>query len=206
MSYYEGNRDKDKTRKQRLVLKWAKKLKAIDYKGGKCSRCPEDRPWLMEFHHPDDNKEAGVHYLIHQSWDRVKKEIEKCELLCRNCHGDIHFSENFKFYEKEIKEKSENIEGNFTKNVDHAEVLRLHKEGLSQAKIAKQLKCGGSTVCEILKSNGIHTYESRKNIDPFEVKRLREKGLTNPEIGVIFGINRFTVPKILKRLEEQQKE
>jgi transposase len=204
MSYYNGKRNKEKTRKQRLVLKWGKKLKAIQYKGNQCSECGEQRPWLLEFHHNDDNKENGVHELMTLSWNRIKIEVKKCTLLCRNCHGNIHFSSAYNEFEQEIKQKSKEIQGNYSNCVDHKKVISMNKKGLTQSKIAKELNCGTSTVCEILKSNGIHTEKKRKIIDPHEVKKLRDQGLTNPEIAKKLNIHRFTVPQILKRLREEK--
>lgn len=205
MTYYEGKRDKAKTRKSRLVLGWAKKLKAIRLLGGKCKCCGETRPWLLEFHHRDESsKDYGMSYLKHHSWEKFVKELAKCDLLCRNCHGDIHFKDRFLEFEKEITEKV--VEDNFFCKVDHAKVLQLHKQRLSQAKIAKEVGCAISTVCEILKSNGIHTVVKKLVIDPLEVIRLRESGLTNAEIGKKLGIHRLTAPKIIKRWREKTKK
>jgi len=201
MAYYNGKRNQEKTRKQRLVLGWAKKLKAINILGGKCD-CGEHRPWILEFHHLDETlKENEISFLKHLSWERLEAELSKCKLVCRNCHGDIHFKHNFIAYESEIREKV--IEDNFVTKVDHEQVLQLNLEGFSQSKIAAKLNCGVSTVCEILKSNGIHTLEKRKKIDPLEVIFLRESGLTNVEIGLKLNIHRFSVPHIIKKWKEK---
>lgn len=197
MSYYKSKRNKDKTRRQRLVLGWAKKLKAIDALGGKCE-CGEQRPWLLEFHHREETeKEGQISSLKHYSWDKLCKELDKCQLVCRNCHGDIHFKQCFLELEQEIRTKV--VEGNFSRTVDHNAILELNTQGVSQAAIAKRLNCGISTVCEILKSNGIHTFEKKKVVDPLEVIKLRELGFTNAEIGVKLGIHRYTVPQVIRR-------
>jgi len=46
----------------------------------------------LEFHHRNPSeKEFNVSSKGHsRSWERVKKEIEKCDLLCANCHREIH--------------------------------------------------------------------------------------------------------------------
>lgn len=71
------------------------KQKAVDYKGGKCQRCSYDKCLgALQFHHPDDNKEFGVSAKGRTySWERLKKEIDKCILLCANCHAEEHFKE-----------------------------------------------------------------------------------------------------------------
>ncbi len=67
--------------------------KAIAAKGRKCeicgySRCKE----ALEFHHlKDSDKNFGLSEKGYaRSWQRVKKELEKCVLLCANCHREIH--------------------------------------------------------------------------------------------------------------------
>lgn len=68
------------------------KKKAIEYKGGKCSVCGYDRYYgSLDFHHKDPSiKEFTVSQGWQCSWDKLKKEIDKCELVCSNCHGEIH--------------------------------------------------------------------------------------------------------------------
>ena len=69
------------------------RLKAVNHLGGKCVRCGYSKyPEVLEFHHKDPlKKEFNVSAKGHcRSWDRVKEEIEKCDLLCANCHREIH--------------------------------------------------------------------------------------------------------------------
>ena len=79
----------------RAVQKRRKKLKdkAIEYKGGKCELCGYSRcREALEFHHSDNNKkEFGVAAKGYtRSWMKVREEIEKCLLLCANCHREVH--------------------------------------------------------------------------------------------------------------------
>lgn len=69
-----------------------KKLKAITYKGGKCSVCGgKFSPAVFEFHHKDPAlKENKISKLLYRSWDKVKKELDKTDLVCANCHREIH--------------------------------------------------------------------------------------------------------------------
>jgi len=69
------------------------KLKAIEYKGGKCVICGYHRCiTAMKFHHLDPNtKEFGIsRYGVTRSWEAVKAELDKCILVCGNCHDEIH--------------------------------------------------------------------------------------------------------------------
>jgi hypothetical protein len=68
------------------------KKKAVDYKGGCCNICGYDKCLAaLEFHHIDPTtKEKSCYNLMLMSWDRVKNEIDKCVLLCSNCHREKH--------------------------------------------------------------------------------------------------------------------
>lgn len=66
---------------------------AVEYKGGKCERCGYKRCIeALEFHHTDpalkDFSISGKGYT--RSWDTVQKELDKCEMLCANCHREAH--------------------------------------------------------------------------------------------------------------------
>jgi hypothetical protein len=64
----------------------------IDHKGGKCQFCGYSKcVRSLHFHHIDSRtKEAGLGQITHRQWDRVLKELDKCILVCANCHGEIH--------------------------------------------------------------------------------------------------------------------
>lgn len=72
-----------------------KKLKqmAVDYKGGKCQLCSYDRCLkALQFHHLNSaKKDFGISRNGHtRSWARIKAELDKCALLCSNCHAEVH--------------------------------------------------------------------------------------------------------------------
>lgn len=77
------------------VKKRRKKVRqmAIAYLGGRCSRCGYARcSEAMEFHHRDSSKkDFGISSRGYtRSWKRVREELDKCLLLCANCHREIH--------------------------------------------------------------------------------------------------------------------
>jgi transcription elongation factor Elf1 len=77
------------------VSKRRKKIRemAIEYKGGKCFFCGYNKcPQALEFHHNESNeKDFGISAKGYtRSWDRVKKELDKCTLVCANCHREVH--------------------------------------------------------------------------------------------------------------------
>ena len=79
----------------KAVSKRRKKLKgmALEYKGGKCISCGYNRcVSALDFHHIDaSTKEFGVSLDgLTRSWERTRKELDKCVLVCANCHREIH--------------------------------------------------------------------------------------------------------------------
>ena len=69
------------------------RLMAIQYKGGRCRRCGYDRcVEALEFHHLDSaQKDFGISSRGYtRSWARVRAELEKCILICANCHRELH--------------------------------------------------------------------------------------------------------------------
>lgn len=74
----------------------------IEYKKGKsCLKCGFDDYRALCFHHREsDTKEFEVSTYISQgaSLERVKKEIDKCDVLCCNCHMIEHAIERQKSY------------------------------------------------------------------------------------------------------------
>ena len=68
-------------------------MMAVAYKGGKCERCSYDRCIeALDFHHRDPTKkDFGVSSKGYtRSWKRVQEELDKCVMLCANCHRETH--------------------------------------------------------------------------------------------------------------------
>ncbi|MCI6458491.1 MAG: hypothetical protein MSA56_12565 [Clostridium sp.] len=73
------------------------KQKALRYKGGKCEMCGlEDEPYMYDFHHKDPNeKDFSLGSKTSTTkWHLIEAELDKCMLLCANCHRKIHYYEN----------------------------------------------------------------------------------------------------------------
>ena len=67
------------------------KLAAIKLLGGKCNRCDfKGPPAAFDFHHRDGTKDFSIGQVANKSWEVIKRELAKCELLCRNCHAIEH--------------------------------------------------------------------------------------------------------------------
>ncbi len=77
------------------VTKRRRKLKVmlVEYKGGKCKICGYKKsPWALDLHHVDSkSKSFGLSVRgLTRSWESLKKEADKCVLICANCHREVH--------------------------------------------------------------------------------------------------------------------
>lgn len=69
------------------------KILSVEYKGGKCSICGYDKYiGALEFHHLDsDEKDFGISEKGYtRAWEIVREELDKCILVCANCHRELH--------------------------------------------------------------------------------------------------------------------
>lgn len=80
------------TNKLKTEVDVQKKLKAIEYAGGCCIRCGYKKHYgALQFHHRDPSeKEYNWSELRGRSWENILIEIQKCDLLCANCHAEVH--------------------------------------------------------------------------------------------------------------------
>ena len=94
-----SNKPYDKCKKcfnQYTTNRWIeKKISSIIYKGSKCLDCelsfPNEPYVIFDFHHRDPNeKNFDWHKLRLRSDDSIKLELDKCDLLCSNCHRKRH--------------------------------------------------------------------------------------------------------------------
>jgi len=62
--------------------------KLVEIKDKPCMDCGIKYPaCVMEFDHVDDNKISNIsNLMLKSSWQVILEEIEKCELVCANCH------------------------------------------------------------------------------------------------------------------------
>lgn len=75
--------------KERLLEYRRRKLKmCVEYKGGICATCktPYVRD-MFDFHHLDRRtKSFGIAGNLTRKWEDLERELDKCELLCVECH------------------------------------------------------------------------------------------------------------------------
>jgi len=83
-----------KNREKLLHLKrFRLKKKAIELKGGKCQRCGlvTEQHSVYDFHHVSGNKKGILSKMfLKNKWNDIKAELDKCILVCGNCHQILH--------------------------------------------------------------------------------------------------------------------
>ena len=74
------------------------KRRLIEYKGGKCEICGYSRnDNAFDFHHVNpEEKDYIISGRYNNSFEALKKEVDKCMLLCANCHRELHANMNKK--------------------------------------------------------------------------------------------------------------
>lgn len=89
--------NKDPENQKNRVRKREQEIKnwINDYKKNlKCSKCEFDHPAALDFHHQDE-KLTAVATAVARGWSKEKilEEINKCIVLCSNCHRIHHYNE-----------------------------------------------------------------------------------------------------------------
>lgn len=90
ISYYLGEGQKEKSRARLRKSRRNIRQHIQEYKQDRtCADCREDYPyWILEFDHTEDNKEFTIGQFQGTTSDieRIKAEIDKCDVVCANCH------------------------------------------------------------------------------------------------------------------------
>jgi hypothetical protein len=109
-NYHEENRDKILKQQRNkwktdpeFRKKSAERLKEVrlerstwlkEFKSDKqCKFCEESDSFCLDFHHRDpDDKKRNISEMINSAFSlkTILKEIDKCDILCSNCHRKFH--------------------------------------------------------------------------------------------------------------------
>lgn len=91
IAYHLGAGQKDKTKERTNRSRTLAKRKIWEMKESSgCVDCKESYPhYMLDFDHlPEYNKSDSPTAILHRySWEKAMKEIEKCDIVCKNCHA-----------------------------------------------------------------------------------------------------------------------
>ena len=96
--YYLQNKEKETKRIKKRdedLRKWL-----FEYKSNQsCKKCGFNKhAAALDFHHRDPlQKDITISKMISDSYSKenILKEIQKCDILCSNCHRIFHYKENY---------------------------------------------------------------------------------------------------------------
>jgi len=80
--------------KSQAVINWRRrtKIKLVEHKGGECEKCGYSKCIdALEFHHNDPSEKDFTISGKSWSFERLRNEVEKCIMVCSNCHKEIHY-------------------------------------------------------------------------------------------------------------------
>jgi len=85
--YQESPKEKDRLTKRTAAIQQENRKSLKELKESKpCMDCGNYFPYyVMDFDHQRD-KRFQIANMLSFSWSLIEKEIEKCELVCANCH------------------------------------------------------------------------------------------------------------------------
>lgn len=90
-------KNKEDKNKNDYLRQFGTKIKCINYLGGKCQICGETNIHVLCFHHIDPTtKKFNILGCKNRrmSFEHLKPELDKCQLLCINCHKELHYNQN----------------------------------------------------------------------------------------------------------------
>ena len=96
--HYIKNKKKHKKEQSRKSRKRAvqRNRKYVEiYKIDSPCHCGETEPCCLSFHHDKGDKTSNISDMVNRGYsiNRIQKEIDKCIILCLNCHARLHHQE-----------------------------------------------------------------------------------------------------------------
>lgn len=193
-----------------MINQTAKKLKAIEILGCNCKHCGcnmLDNHWYAEFHHINPlTKDKNVTDLMSSNWMYIEKELQKCILLCSNCHRKQHYNEErFIKYKDEIYKLKEKVQEwtsqkNKLTNEDTELINNLHKKGKTIFFISKQLHVTRKVIRRYYKLNNMTPNITKDEIFKIPKEKLIEMVNSGMSIGRIAKIYKTTFTTIKRKL------
>lgn len=171
---------------------WRARAKAelIRYKGGKCILCGycKEIPRVFDFHHRDPkNKEFTIGQYSILNMEKLKTEVDKCDLLCKNCHAELHDKEYIEI-RKVMKEKHDKPMAKI--GVKYKIICKICKKEI-ESKDYKQVYC--SNECHGI---GLRKVKDRPSKEQLE-NDIQELPMT--KIGKKYGVSDNAVRKWIKK-------
>ena len=193
------------------------KEKLVEYKGCKCEICCYYNCInALEFHHLDPSeKDFGIANGNAIAFEKAKKEVDKCILVCANCHREIHFNLNAEQYANDEKLKKEiyteilnnrDVYGNIPikdsyKFLAYTSIMEDIANNVSREDIFKKYHINNRTFNRFLEENNIQYNKSKKveNRPSKEELIALLKNYSKSAIGRMYDVSYNAVQKWCKK-------
>ena len=178
----------------------------LNYKGQKCENCGYDKnKGCLTFHHNNSTKKlfAISEYPIRnikELDEYIKIELDKCTILCQNCHTEYHTDVNkFNKLKDKIYYKIENFKEN-NYNLPKDEICKMYDSGIKQIDIVKHFNSKKSTISMIIKNrnNIIKPREINNNKPTYEEISKEYENMNQRELALKYNVNRNQIRRWLK--------
>jgi hypothetical protein len=195
LHYGEYNKQPRRIAYKKLMLDYLKTTKCSACGYSKCLAC-------LEFHHVDSSDKifqlSKMKGFSKGLPNNVKDELDKCVVLCSNCHHDIHFNiTRFAENNESIITKSKNIK-EINKKIDRDVVYDMYvNRKMKQIDIAKHFNSSKGTINNILKPFGLTNKLEDLKLNRDEILKLHSDGLTCSEIAASINQQRLSVRNII---------
>lgn len=93
--YRKSHLKQERIYRSKYTREAKRKMKAflVSLLGGQCKHCglQDDCLAVYDFHHRDPSqKDLNISYFLNRDKDTLLREVQKCDLLCSNCHRRLH--------------------------------------------------------------------------------------------------------------------
>lgn len=165
------------------VINWRvrTKLKLIEYKGGRCECCGYNKPipGCYDFHHKDPSQKSFSISGKSWSFERLKQEVDKCTLLCRLCHSELHWN-----LQQEKRKKRQELKKVYCEEIQCGYCKKKFKK-------TKKNRKHCSIECSALSQRKVERPSKEK------LKKLLDKH-SFCEVGRMFGVTDNAIRKWIK--------
>ena len=191
------------------------KKELVEYKGGECEICGYNKCIeALDFHHKDPTqKDFNISKSKICNIETLKKEVDKCILVCANCHREIHYKIRLEKEKKKQEEKEKNKikfynEHNYIHKTNDSfnyinleDIINDINNGLTKKEIYKKNHISSKTLNKFLEKNNI-LYNKKKNVIPPKdvlISLLKSKNFV--EIGKLYDVSDNAVRKWCKKYD-----
>ena len=165
------------------------KERATYVMGNKCACCGYNKCiQALEFHHLNPNeKEFSFGSNSNRSWENTRNELQKCILVCANCHREIHYG----LIDNSLLKSS--FDDKRAKEIDKlVDDIKTHK--IYYCKVCGKEVWRGNEYCPDCAA------KIRRKVERPTREQLKELIRTTPftKIGEFFGVSDNTIRKWCK--------